>query len=74
LLDLYPYATTSAIYIAVADSSLIRKENADHFEAWIDRMIAAAKGFQDWNNAAFKIMNSPRPPVLVMYRLNQLSQ
>jgi len=74
LLDLYSYATTSPIYIVVADSSLIPKENAAHFESWIDRMIAAAKGFQGWNNAAFKIMNSPRPPVLVMYRLNQLSQ
>jgi Tol biopolymer transport system component len=54
LLDLYPYATTSPIYIAVADSSPIRKEDAAYFEAWIDRMIAAAKGFQDWNNAEEK--------------------
>jgi hypothetical protein len=28
LLDLYPYATTSPIYIAVADSSPIQKEDA----------------------------------------------
>ena len=86
LLDLYPYATTSPIYITVADSSPIQKEDAAYFEAWIDRMIAAAKAFQDWNNAeeksavlqqltggargvrAFKIMNSPRLPVLVIYR------
>jgi TolB protein len=54
LLDLYPYATTSPIYIAVADSSPIQKEDAAYFEAWIDRMIAAAKGFQDWNNAEEK--------------------
>jgi TolB protein len=84
LLDLYPYATTGPIYIAVADSSPIQKEDAAYFEAWIDRTIAAAKGFQDWTNAeeksavlqqpteargvrAFKIMNSPRPPVLGMF-------
>jgi TolB protein len=50
LLDLYPYATTSPIYIAVANSSPDRKEDAAYFEAWIDRMVAAAKAFQDWNN------------------------
>ena len=54
LLDLYPYATTSPIYINVADSSPIQKEDAAYFEAWIDRMIAAAKTFQDWNNAEEK--------------------
>jgi TolB protein len=51
LLDLYPYATTSPIYITVANSSPDRKEDAAYFEAWIDRMVAAARVFQDWNNA-----------------------
>jgi Tol biopolymer transport system component len=54
LLDLYPYATTSPIYITVANSSPVQKEDAAYFEAWIDRMIAAAKAFQDWNNAEEK--------------------
>jgi TolB protein len=54
LLDLYPYATTSPIYIAFADSSPIQKEDAAYFEASIDRMIAAAKAFPDWNNAEEK--------------------
>jgi TolB protein len=54
LLDLYPYATTSPIYISVADSSPVQKEDAAYFEAWIDRMVAAAKAFQDWNNAEEK--------------------
>jgi hypothetical protein len=54
LLDLYPYATTSPIYITVADSSPVRKVDAAYFEAWIDRMIAAANAFQDWNNAEEK--------------------
>jgi len=54
LLDLYPYATTSPIYITVANSSPGRKEGAAYFEARIDRMVAAAKAFQDWNNAEEK--------------------
>jgi TolB protein len=54
LLDLYPYATTSPIYISVANSSPVHKEDAAYFESWIDRMISAAKAFQDWNNAEEK--------------------
>jgi len=54
LLDLYPYATTSPIYITVANSSPDRKEDVAYFEAWIDRMLTAAKTFQDWNNAEEK--------------------
>jgi TolB protein len=50
VLDLFPYATTSPIYIAVAGSSAVHKEDVAYFEAWIDRMIAAAKSFPDWNN------------------------
>ena len=54
LLDLYPYATTSPIYITVANSSPDRKADAAYFEAWIDRMVAAAAAFQDWNDAEEK--------------------
>jgi hypothetical protein len=50
VLDLFPYATTSPIYIAVAGASAVHKEDVAYFEAWIDRMIAAAKSFPDWNN------------------------
>jgi TolB protein len=49
VLDLYPYATTSPIYISVAGSNPSRKEDAAYFVAWIDRMIQAAKSNQDWN-------------------------
>ena len=54
LLDLYPYATTSPVYMEVAGSSSNRKEDAAYFEAWIDRMAEAAKSNQDWNNDAEK--------------------
>ena len=54
LLDLYPYATTSPLYIEVAGSTPNRKEDAAYFEAWIDRMAEAAKSNQDWNNETEK--------------------
>jgi TolB protein len=54
LLDLYPYATNSPIYISVANSLPVQKEDAAYFESWIDRMISAAKAFQDWNNVEEK--------------------
>ena len=54
LLDMYPYATTSPIYIEVAGSSPSHKEDAQYFEAWIDRMTGALKSNHDWNNEAEK--------------------
>ncbi len=43
VLDMYPYATTSPIYITVAGSHPRPTEDAAYFIAWIDRMIDAAK-------------------------------
>ncbi len=40
VLDLYPYATTSPIYLTVGDR---------HFIRWIDRLDAAARANTDWN-------------------------
>jgi Tol biopolymer transport system component len=54
ILDLYPYATTSPIFIAVAGAPLRSKEDAGYFMAWIDRLIAAANADQGWNNPAEK--------------------
>ena len=54
ILDMYPYATTSPIYIEVAGSSPSHKEDAQYFEAWIDRMSEALKSNHDWNNEAEK--------------------
>ncbi|MCU1298749.1 MAG: periplasmic component of the Tol biopolymer transport system, partial [Acidobacteriaceae bacterium] len=53
-LDLYPYATTSPIYIKVAGSNPKPIEDAKYFVAWIDRMIDAAKSNTDWNTEAEK--------------------
>jgi hypothetical protein len=49
ILDLYPYATTSPIYVTVEGSSLHPKDDANYFVRWIDQLIAAAQANQDWN-------------------------
>jgi len=54
ILDMYPYATTSPIYVTVAGSHPKPVEDAAYFVAWIDRMIDAAKKNQDWNTEAEK--------------------
>jgi TolB protein len=54
ILDMYPYATTSPIYIEVAGSTPSHKEDAQYFEAWIDRMSEALKSNHDWNSEAEK--------------------
>jgi TolB protein len=52
ILDLYPYATTSPIYVDVAGSTLKSSEDTAYFIAWIDRLIEGAKSNQDWNTEA----------------------
>jgi TolB protein len=54
VLDIYPYATTSPIYISVAGPKVKSREDAAYFVAWIDRLSAAAKSNRDWNNDAEK--------------------
>jgi len=54
ILDAYPYATTSPIYVRVGDESVKSKEDAAYFIAWIDRLIAAAEAHPDWNNEVEK--------------------
>jgi hypothetical protein len=54
ILDLYPYATTSPIYVNVTGSKTTSPEDAAYFVAWIDRVIEATKTNQDWNTDAEK--------------------
>lgn len=49
VLDQFPYATTSPIYIDVAGKPVISSKDADYFIAWIDRLIEAANAHSDWN-------------------------
>jgi len=54
ILDAYPYATTSPIYIRVGNEPVMSKEDAAYFVAWIDRLIAAAEAHPGWDNDAEK--------------------
>jgi len=54
VLDAYPYATTSPVYVTVAGSAAKPTEDAAYFIAWIDRMIQEAKSNRDWNTPAEK--------------------
>jgi TolB protein len=54
ILDLYPYATTSPVYVTVEGSTPDRNEDAAYFVAWIDRLIDGAKANKDWNTEAEK--------------------
>jgi hypothetical protein len=54
ILDLYPYATTSPVYVSVAGARLRSPADAAYFVAWVDRLIAAARGNANWNTEAEK--------------------
>jgi Tol biopolymer transport system component len=52
VLDLYPYGTTSPVYLTVAGAPARSAEDAEYFLRWIDRLEAAARASRDWNTAA----------------------
>ena len=54
VLDLYPYATTSPIYVEVAGHRVAATKDVAYFSAWIDRLIEAAQGNTAWNTPAEK--------------------
>jgi Tol biopolymer transport system component len=56
ILDLYPYATTSPIYVQVSGSKAPAKQDAAYFMAWIDRLARAVQEYPDWNNDAEKLV------------------
>jgi hypothetical protein len=49
ILDLYPYATTSPVYVDVAGAPLRNPEDAAYFVAWMGRLITAAQSSTTWN-------------------------
>ena len=56
VLDLYPYATTSPIYITVEGMKPpSAREEAAYFMAWIDRMTSAAEKNENWNTPEEKL-------------------
>jgi hypothetical protein len=44
VLDIYPWATTSPVYVQVGDAPRRSREAATYFLRWIDRIQAAAEG------------------------------
>jgi TolB protein len=49
VLDLYPYATTSPVYLSVGGRPARSRADAEFFVAWIDRMRSAVEAHQHWN-------------------------
>jgi len=54
ILDLYPYATTSPIYLNVVSTPVRSPRDASYFMAWIDRLVQGVNEFGDWNSPAEK--------------------
>jgi hypothetical protein len=54
VLDLYPYATTSPVYVNVAGGPMRSAADAEYFVAWVDRLIAAAEASTSWNTETEK--------------------
>jgi TolB protein len=54
ILDVYPYATTSPIYVTVGGAPVRSSADAEYFIAWIDRLEKAVQANGDWNTAEEK--------------------
>jgi TolB protein len=54
VMDNYAYATTSPVYVTIGDKRAYAKEDAEYFEAWIDRTIEITAKYPDWNSAEEK--------------------
>jgi TolB protein len=51
VLDLYPYATTSPIYLELPGGAPPAREDAAYFAAWMQRVLSAAEARDDYNSA-----------------------
>jgi Tol biopolymer transport system component len=49
ILDIYPYGTTSPIYINVRGATQQSPEDARYFLTWVDHIIARTEEMTDWN-------------------------
>jgi Tol biopolymer transport system component len=54
IFDLYPYATTSPIYVDVGGKAPRSPADATYFVQWMDRVISAADARTDYNDAPEK--------------------
>jgi hypothetical protein len=51
VLDLYPYATTSPVYLADGAPLRTRQADAAYFVTWMERVLAEAAARDDYNDA-----------------------
>jgi TolB protein len=52
VLDLYPFASTSPVYVTVGGKPLRSAEDADYFLTWIDRVGEEVEQHTGWNTPA----------------------
>ncbi len=52
VLDIYPFATTSPIYVTVGGEAVRSARDAAYFVRWIDRLDSLARGSTAWNSTA----------------------
>ena len=52
VLDLYPFASTSPIYVEVGGAPVRSRADADYFLSWIARVEEAARAHAAWNTPA----------------------
>jgi hypothetical protein len=54
VLDIYPFATTSPVYVTVGGEPVRSAPDAKYFLAWIDRLETETQAHDAWNTAAEK--------------------
>jgi Tol biopolymer transport system component len=54
VLDIYPFGTTSPIYVTVGGAPIRSRPDAEYFLRWIDRLDQAARAHPDWNTSEEK--------------------
>jgi TolB protein len=52
VLDLYPFASTSPIYVELGGAPIRSRADAEYFLAWLNRVEERARAHADWNTPA----------------------
>jgi TolB protein len=52
IMDIYPFATTSPVYVTVGGEPVRSPADAAYFVAWIDRLATAARAHRGYNSSA----------------------
>jgi len=52
VLDIYPFGTTSPVYVTIGDARVRSAADADFFLRWIDRLETAVNAHEGWNSTA----------------------